>query len=69
MYEEPSGIHGDFGMVRSVAELGRSSNSVVKPEIVPISRNEFTNPNGPLRPFRTVRDLEKEFSGVHVASF
>lgn len=29
----------------------------------------LTNPNGPLRPFRNVKDLEDEFDGYHVASF
>jgi hypothetical protein len=73
MYEEPSGIHGDFGMVKSVAELDKKKEDAVEPKIQnmasPVTSTGLINMNGPLREFRTVGDLEKEYSGYHVARF
>lgn len=70
MYEEPTGIHGDFSKVKSVAELNKSKEATIHPRAVLIkSPVGLTNPNGPLLPFRTARDLMKEYSGYHVASF
>ncbi|KAF2865627.1 integral membrane protein [Massariosphaeria phaeospora] len=80
-YEEPSGIYGDFSMVKSVAQIDGEEEEHVKPKVVQLrhgnSRNTgavpvqvgLTNPNGPLREFRTIHDLEKQLSGYHVASF
>jgi hypothetical protein len=69
MYEEPSGIHGDLGMVESIAQLDRIQEAVVEPKVTFICSNSLINPNGPLRALRTVYDLEKEFIGFHVANF
>jgi len=79
MYEEPSGISGDFSLVKSVGEIDGIEDEVVKPNTVIIGqrggRNRtapatgLVNPNGPLREFRTMRDLEEEFGNVNVADF
>ncbi|KAF2688901.1 hypothetical protein K458DRAFT_331541 [Lentithecium fluviatile CBS 122367] len=80
-YEEPSGISGDFSMVKSVAQIKEVKEEEVNPKAVVIGhtgRREdgvaepadgLINPNGPLREFRTIKDLKQEYSGVHVASF
>jgi hypothetical protein len=46
-----------------------SKSSIVSPEIQINVQIRLQNPNGPLREFRTVRDLEKEYSGYHVVKF
>jgi hypothetical protein len=70
MYEEPSGIHGDFGLVKSVAQLDISKDAVVEPRVVKMGRPVgLTNPEGPMQKFRTVRDLENECGGYHVVGF
>lgn len=70
MYEESSGISGDFGAVKSVAEIDKKAEASVNPSLVNItSRVGLTNPWGPLRPFRTVKDLKDEYSGYHVVHF
>lgn len=79
MYEEPSGISRDFSLVKSVGEIDGIEDEVVKPNTVIIGqrggRNRtapatgLVNPNGPLREFRTMRDLEEEFGNVNVADF
>jgi ubiquitin len=80
MYEEPSGISGDFGLVKSVGEIDDTLDALVKPKVVTIGEggkgksasgdeSGLVNTNGPLREFRTVGDLLDEFEGRHVASF
>jgi hypothetical protein len=70
MYEEPSGISGNFGAVKSIAEIDKKKEDTVNPEIVSISsRGGLLNPLGPLREFRTVRDLKREYENCHVATF
>ena len=75
MYEELSGISGNFNMVKSVAEIDENVQDGVTPKVVDIGSTveqapvDLVNPNGPLRDFRTVRDLEKELKGYHVAKF
>lgn len=73
LYEEPSGIHGDFGLVKSVAQIDGKSDAETKPRTVIIANGHDSvgigNPKGPFREFRTVADLEKELGQVHVASF
>jgi hypothetical protein len=70
MYEEPTGVHGDFSKVKSLATLNKDSEATVWLTNAPIKHpTRVSNPNGPLRPFRTVRDLMEEYSGYHVASF
>jgi hypothetical protein len=70
MYEEPSGIFGNFSAVKSIAELDKKEEDTVKPKTVPISSSVgLINPYGPLREFRTVRDLKREYESYHVASF
>lgn len=79
MYEEPSGISGDFSMVKSVGEIDGTEDKSVKPDVVVLGHGDgrktgtayvgLVNPNGPLRAFRTMADLEKEFENVHVANF
>jgi hypothetical protein len=61
MYEEPSG-----GPVKSIARIDKKGEEDIRPKLVPIG---LINPLGPLREFRTVRDLKKVYSGYHVASF
>jgi hypothetical protein len=76
IYEEPSGISGQFSQVKPIAKIDGSTEGMVKPAIVeigpsaaaPIPRGQI-NPLGPLRSFRTVSDLKKEYSGYHVVSF
>jgi hypothetical protein len=70
MYEEPSGVFGNFSAVKSVAELDKKEEVAINPKVVSISSPiGLINPYGPLRKFRTVRDLEKEYEKYHVASF
>jgi len=70
MYEEPSGIHGNFNAVKSVAAIDKTKEKGVEPRTARISSSDgITNPNGPLSRFRTARDLENEYSGYHVAQF
>jgi hypothetical protein len=82
MYEEPSGISGDFSLVKSVGEIDNIKDKVVKPNTVVIGHRGgheraappppatgLANPNGPLREFRTVHHLKREYSGYHVANF
>ncbi|KAF1952077.1 integral membrane protein [Byssothecium circinans] len=74
LYEEPSGVSGEFSIVKSVAEMTGIKEEYVEPEVVSIGRSRaavegLINSNGPLRAFRTVSDLEKEHSGYHVAHF
>lgn len=82
MYEEPSGISGTFGLVKSVGQIDNIKEEHVEPDVVVLGGGDghkgksagvgtvgLTNPNGPMREFRTARDLKKEYSGYHVASF
>jgi hypothetical protein len=70
MYEEPSGIHGKFSAVKSVTAIDKTKEKGVEPRTVRISSSVgIINCNGPLSRFRTARDLEKEYSGYHVAQF
>jgi hypothetical protein len=71
MYEEPPGIFGNFGAVKSVAEIEKSKEGAIIPtRIVPISPSlGLENPNGPLREFRTAKELVKKYGGYHVVKF
>ncbi|KAF2006172.1 integral membrane protein [Amniculicola lignicola CBS 123094] len=73
LYAEPTGIVGDFSNVKSVAEIDEANENEVYPPVLPIGHHVppigLLNPNGPLRPFRTVKDLEVEYSRYHVARF
>ncbi|KAH7411940.1 integral membrane protein [Phaeosphaeria sp. MPI-PUGE-AT-0046c] len=75
LYEESSGISGNFGMVKSVSDLDQREEDTVKPRTVPINYPPapvpvgIINPDGPLRPFRTAQDLAEEFSSLHIADF
>jgi hypothetical protein len=70
MYEEPTGIHGEFSKVKSIAELDKTEESEKNPKVVSIVATPgLINPNGPLRQFRTARELMQEYSGYHVARF
>ncbi|KAF2443479.1 ubiquitin-domain-containing protein [Karstenula rhodostoma CBS 690.94] len=77
MYEEPSGISGAFSMVKSVAQIDGVKDKNVKLPIRHIGEDGnratqavgIVNPKGPMREFRTERDLKKEYSGYHVANF
>jgi hypothetical protein len=69
MYEEPTGVAGDFSKVKSVAEIDQRTDGPVVPRVVDLGHGDgrvkgevnvgLANPNGPLRSFRTVADLEK----------
>lgn len=80
MCEEPSGISGDFSLVKSVAEIDKKLDKNVVPTEVVLGNGAggsgtdtavvgLVNPCGPLREFRTVDDLKREYGGYHVASF
>lgn len=75
IYEEPSSISGDFSMVKSVGQVDEKKDEVVTPKAIKIGTQvayvpvDFRNPNGPLREFRTVSDLEREFQGLHIVDF
>lgn len=62
-------------MVKSIAELDQKEEGVVAPRVVPIKSRSapppagMINSNGPLRPFRTVQDLEEDMSAFHVVHF
>jgi hypothetical protein len=71
MFEEPSSVHGDFGGVKSVAQLGAFKENVVQPRVLRMLPRAvgLVNPQGPMQKFRTVKDLENEYGGYHVAGF
>jgi ubiquitin len=75
VYEEPSGISGDFEMIRSIGQIDEDMDGVVTPAVVTLGAGDgrvvggLVDLNGPLREFRTVRDLEKEFENLHVVDF
>lgn len=69
MYEEPSGIFGEFNQVKSIAEIDGSTEGMVDPDTITISLIDdatvplvLANPHGPLHPFCTVEDLRREHS-------
>jgi hypothetical protein len=76
MYEEPSGVSGDFSKVKSVAEIEKRSDAKVVPRVVKPGGHKMVkrgvdigvaNPYGPLRPFRTVADLEEEMAKCDIS--
>jgi len=73
--EEPSGISGNFSMVKSVGQIDGKKDENITPKVVEIGTQAaqvsvgLTNPNGPLREFRTVGDLNMEHKGRHFATF
>ncbi|ORY15386.1 hypothetical protein BCR34DRAFT_598373 [Clohesyomyces aquaticus] len=76
MCEEPSGISGSatFAGMKSVLQLEKFEDEKIKPAVIPLTSNKapipavgLTNPNGPLREFRTVADLEKQFASYNTA--
>jgi hypothetical protein len=72
LYEELSGISGNFSKVKSVAELDGSADNVVTSRVVDIGSQVpvgLVNPNSPLREFRTAKDLKREYDGYHVVKF
>jgi len=76
VYEEPSGISGDFSLVKSVGEIDNTVDKAVEPDTVVLGQGDgrkntptgLANPMGPLKELRTARDL-KEYDGYHVANF
>ncbi|KAH8712150.1 hypothetical protein GQ44DRAFT_776175 [Phaeosphaeriaceae sp. PMI808] len=80
MYEEPSGVFGDFSLVKSIGQIDKKVDEKVQPRVIVLKdRNEqgkaniptpagLINHDGPLRPLRTVRDLEEEYGRYHFAS-
>ncbi|OTB01995.1 hypothetical protein M426DRAFT_63056 [Hypoxylon sp. CI-4A] len=63
MYEEPTAIAGDFGTVKSVHEIDRERGIAKGSEKHSLSVRDpdgLMNPAGPFRPFRTLKDLQKE---------
>jgi hypothetical protein len=75
MYEELSGISGNFSHVKSVAEIDGKVEDMVTPNVVAIGSTAvqvppgLVNPNGPLRDFRTAHNLKKEYDCYHVVKF
>jgi hypothetical protein len=73
MYEEPSGVHGDFDQVKSVGQIKGKVGSKVTvraPQIVDIGyHHQVVNPQGPLQELRSVTEFEAVLEGYHVAEF
>jgi hypothetical protein len=72
MNEELSGISGNFSQVKSVAEIDGKTEDLVTPRVVGIGSQVpvgLVNPKGPLRDFRTAKDLKREYDGYHVVKF
>jgi hypothetical protein len=80
IYGEPSGISGDFSMVKSVGQIDKKWDKNVTPKVVTLGAGNgrldsttlpvgLTNPNGPLREFRIIRDLDEAYSNYRVADF
>jgi len=73
LYEEPNDVYGLLSGVLSVAQIEDDKDEEVEPNTVEINSPEvsvgLTNPNGPLREFRTVAELEKQMARVHIAEF
>jgi hypothetical protein len=73
VYEEPSDISGNFNMVKSIGQIDKNTDGLVTRAVVTLGAGDrrvaggLIDLNGPLREFRTVRDLEKEFEDLHVA--
>jgi hypothetical protein len=69
--EEPSGIHGNFGLVKSVGQKnGLDAKGGAQPPVKNAGPGFLVaNPKGPLQEFRTVADLEKEIADYHIAKF
>jgi hypothetical protein len=73
VYEEPSGVSGDFGKVKSVGQIDNNTDEVVTPTVVTLGAGDgritggLIDPDGPLREFRTLRDLEMELENLHFA--
>ena len=71
IHEEPSRIHGDFDVIKSITKLVQVVEPLVRPKVVGIGAGEIDimNSNGPLRAFRSTNDLVEDVQWVHVASF
>lgn len=79
MEEEPSGVSGDFDVVKSIAEIEGEAEEKIHSKMkapadgrrrtIPDRQVPLANPAGPLRKFRTCAELEKQFSKINVASF
>jgi hypothetical protein len=71
VYEEPSHIHGKFGMVKSVGQMnGQDKSGGANPPVYDAGPGLLVaNPEGPLQKFRTVADLEKDMAEYHIAEF
>jgi hypothetical protein len=73
MYEEPSGIHGNFELVKSVGQIaGRVGNKAgaEAPRTVNIGEDQkIVNPQGPLQVLHSVSALEAALEDYHIASF
>jgi hypothetical protein len=77
VYEEPTGVSGDFSEIESVAEIDQRTDEPVVPRVVDLGRGDsrvesgldggLAHPNGPLCSFRTVADLEKEMAECKIA--
>jgi hypothetical protein len=73
MYEEASGIHGNFGLVKSVDQIqgkGAKKAAVRQPRIVHLGGAvEVVNPLGPLQEVRSVTEVLTALEGYHIAQF
>ena len=82
--EAASDVHGTgFESVLSVKQMDKKKSTkngikseeddtVVKPRVIPIKALQYTvtpNPNGPLRAFRTLAELEADTRNMRVADF
>lgn len=64
-------VQRNFDMVKSLAMIDERKNDEEDIRIVTIGGSpvRLTNPRGLLREFRTVRQLEAQYEGHHVANF
>jgi hypothetical protein len=70
VFEEPSGIHGNFGLVKSVGQVNGHDKAGPNPPVCDAGLGLLVaNPQGPYQAFRTGADIEKKLANYHVADF
>jgi hypothetical protein len=70
VFEEQSGIHGNFGLVKSVGQINGQDKAGANPPVYNAGLGLLVaNPQGPYQAFRTVADIEKELANYHIADF
>jgi hypothetical protein len=70
VFEEPSGIHGNFGRVKSVGQIKGHEKAGPNPPVCDAGLVLLVaNPRGQYQAFRTVADIENELANYHIADF